>query len=287
MADLLGTPTLYVTLILLVVFSAVAYFEIKYLKRKRAERAEAKAKVDDIYNQIVTTRAVSNAIKGKGMNTKDADLAILEADSAFSRGSYTEAKASVERAKGLLREAKKDAPSAPTEASTQQQIKEKLPEKCEVPFQETKKLPTNFLESKFMICSVKDQVDAAARSGGDTSIPKDFLLLAEDAFARQDYTEALKDALKAKKALEGGQITIKEDAKANEKSSIEKVPSAVVVHAHLSKCTKCSTQLDPDDMFCPNCGAKVVRDIRCPRCANKVKVDDAYCRKCGLPLLSD
>jgi hypothetical protein len=287
MADLLGTPTLYVTLILLVVFSVVAYFEIKYLKRKRVERAEAKAKVDDIYNQIITTRAVSNAIKGKGMNTKEADLAILEADTAFSRGNYTDAKASVERAKGLLRETKKDAPSAPTEVSTQQQIKEKLPEKCEVPFQETKKLPTNYLESKFMIGSVKDQVDAVARSGGDTSIAKDFLLLAEDAFARQDYTEALKDALKVKKALEGGQITIKEDAKANEKSSIEKVPSAVVVHAHLSKCAKCSTQLDPDDMFCPNCGAKVVRDIRCPRCANKVKVDDAYCRKCGLPLLSD
>lgn len=288
MADLLGDPMFYFTLIILVILSVVTYLELKFVKRKRLERIEAKVRVDDIYNQIVTSRAVSSAIKGQGRSTKEADLAILEADTAFSRGNYTDAKAAVERAKELLRNAKKDPdPSLQFDAMPQQPAESKLPEECEVPFQETKKLPKNYLESKFLIGSVKDQVEQAARSGADVSLAEDNLKLAEEAFAREDYTEALKDALKAKKSLEGGEPALEEKAKTKELASIEKVPAAVVVKPNLSKCEKCSMELDPDDMFCPKCGAKVERDIRCPRCANRLRVEDAYCRKCGLPLRSD
>ena len=295
MADLLSEPIFYIVLIIVVVLSVVVYFEVKYLRRKRFERAEAKAKVDDIYNQIITTRAVSNALKGQGKNTKEADLAILEADTAYSRGSYTEAKGDVERAKDLLRKAKaQQEPSKqiapkpePSIDSGLERSKEKPAEVCEVPFQETKKMPKNYMESKFMICSVKDQVEASARAGVDVSTARDSLKMAEDAFAREDYTEALKGALKARKSMEGGEAQAKEKTIVKELPSMEKVPSAVVLKANLSKCEKCSTELNPDDIFCPRCGARIERDIRCPRCANKVKVDDAYCRKCGLPLRSD
>jgi hypothetical protein len=287
MADLLSEPIFYIVLILVVVLSVVVYFEVKYLRRKRFERAEAKAKVDDVYNQIITTRAVSNALKGQGKNTKEADLAILEADTAFSRGSYTDAKGAVERAKDLLRKAKMQ-PEPPKKVDPQPiQTKEKPAEVCEVPFQETKKMPKNYLESKFMICSVKDQVEESTRAGADVSTAQDSLRMAEDAFAREDYTEALKGALRARKCLEGGEVQAKEKTVVKELPSMETVPAAVVLKANLSKCEKCSYELNPDDMFCPRCGARIERDIRCPRCSNKVKVDDAYCRKCGLPLRSD
>jgi hypothetical protein len=287
MADLLGNPSFYVLLIVLVILAVLTYFEMKFVKRKRLERVQAKARLDDIYNQIVTARAVSSAIKGQGRNTKEADLALLEADSAYTRGNYTEAAAAAERAKELLRRAK-DAPdpSMQFEALARQSTKEKPPEECELPFQETKKLPKNYMESKFMICSVRDQVESAAGSGADVSQARESLKQADEAFAREDYTEALKNALKAKKVIDGGEAP-KAQASVKELASIEKVPSAVVVKPNVSKCEKCSTELDPDDMFCPKCGARVERDIRCPRCANKVRVDDAYCRKCGLPLRSD
>jgi hypothetical protein len=287
MADLLSEPIFYIVLIVLVVLSVVVYFEVKYLRRKRFERAEAKAKVDDVYNQIITTRAVSNAIKGQGKSTKEADLAILEADTAFSRGSYTEAKGSVERAKDLLRMAKEQQEPPKKIDPQPKQSKDKPTEVCEVPFQETKKMPKNFLESKFMICSVKDEVEASARAGTDVSMARDNLRMAEDAFAREDYTEALKGALRARKSLEGGETQAKERTVIKELPSVETVPAAVVLKPNLSKCEKCSNELNPDDMFCPRCGARIERDIRCPRCANKVKVDDAFCRKCGLPLRSD
>jgi tetratricopeptide (TPR) repeat protein len=288
MADLLGNPSFYVLLIVLVILAVLTYFEMKFVKRKRLERVEAKARLDDIYNQIVTTRAVSSAIKSQGRNTKQADLALLEADTAYTRGNYTEAAAAAERAKELLRKARNEPdPSMQFEAMAQQSVQEKVPEECEVPFQETKKLPKNYMESKFMICSVRDQAEKAARSGADASEAQDSLRLADEAFAREDYTEALKSALKAKKALEDEGPAPKEQAGMKDLASIEKVPSAVVVKPNVSKCEKCSTDLDPEDMFCSKCGTRVERDIRCPRCANKVKVEDAYCRKCGLPLISD
>ncbi|HUL39558.1 MAG TPA: zinc-ribbon domain-containing protein [Methanomassiliicoccales archaeon] len=288
MADLFGEPSFYILLIILVILSVVMYFELKFVKRKRLERAEAKIRTDEIYNQIVTARAVSGAIKGQGKNTKEADMAILQADTAYSRGSYTEASAAVEQAKELLREARKEPdPSMQFAELAEKEVQEKSPEECEVPFQETKKLPKNYMESKFMICSVKDQAGSAERKGADTSEARDSLRTADEAFAREDYTEALRQALKAKKYLEGDGGRPNESAKAKDMSSVEKVPSAVVVKANLSKCAKCGYGLEPDDMFCPRCGTRIERDIRCPRCANKVKVDDAYCRKCGLPLMSD
>ncbi len=287
MADLLSDPTFYIILIFLVILTAVAYFEIKFLRRKRIERAEAKAKVDDIYNQIITARAVSNAIKGQGKNTKMADLAILEADMAFSRGSYTEARAAVDRAKTSLREAKKEETPPKPEPLVKPQEVQKAQEPSDVPLQEMKKLPTNYLESKFMISSVKDQIEVASKHGIDTTVAKNGLTAAEQAFAREDYTEALKGALKAKRVLESGVPNMGGSPSPIGTTSIEKVPSSVVVPAHISKCEKCSAEMDPGDMFCSKCGAKVERDIRCPRCANKVKVEDTYCRKCGLPLSND
>jgi hypothetical protein len=285
MADLLSDPYFYIILIILIILSVVTYFEIKFLRRRRLERVEAKIKVDDVYNQIVTARAVSKAMKGQGKNTKAADLMILEADTAFSRGSYSEAKAAVEQAKSYLRDAKIENPPQSEPMAKQQEVKPQEPKI--VPLHETKKLPKNYLESKFMISSVWDQIETASRDGIDTTAARDNLRAAEAAFAQEDYSEALKNALKSKKILESGVTDMGDGPKPTEVASIEKVPSALVVPANMSKCEKCSMELDPGDMFCSKCGAKVARDIRCPRCANKVKVDDAYCRNCGLPLRND
>lgn len=285
MAELLGDPTFYLILIVLVVLSAIVYFEMKFIKRKRVEREEARVKVDDTYNQIVTTRAVSSAIKGQGRNTKEADLAILAADAAYSRGSYAEARAAVERAKGLLREAKMESDPSLHFESMPSTVAEEKAEGCEVPFQETKKLPKNYMESKFMICSVRDEAAEAEREGKDVSLVRDSLKQADEAFASEQYTEALRYALKARKTLRPKEEA--EPKKAQDLGAVEKVPATKVVQPNKSSCEKCGTELETGDMFCAKCGVKVERDIRCPRCGNKVKVDDAYCRKCGLPLRSD
>ena len=293
MADLLADPMFYLTLIVLVILGLVTYYELKFMKRKRLERDSAQAQVDDIYNQIVTTRAVSRALKDQGRNTKEADMAILEADTAFSRRNYVDAKAAVERGKDLLVKARNEPAPMPQleslspEAPEEERKEERKEEVCELPFQEAKKMPKNFMESKFMICSVKDETEAAQRAGKDVSMARHSLRQADEAFALEQYTDALKHALRAKKSLEPKEEPPSGPTVVKEVGSVEKIPSAMVVKAHASKCSKCSTELDLGDMFCAKCGTRVERDIRCPRCANKVSVEDAYCRKCGLPLRSD
>ena len=292
MADLLADPMFYLTLIVLVILGLVTFYELKFMKRKRMERDTAKAQVDDIYNQIVTTRAVSRALKDQGRNTKEADMAILEADTAFSRRNYVDAKAAVERGKDLLLKTRSEPAPVPQLESLSSQApveekEERKEEACELPFQEVKKMPKNFMESKFMICSVKDEAEGAERAGKDVSVAKESLKLADDAFASEQYTEALKHALRAKKSLEPKEEPPSGPTKFKEVDSMGRVPSAMVVKAPVSKCSKCSTELEPGDMFCAKCGTRVERDIRCPRCSNKVSVEDAYCRKCGLPLRSD
>jgi hypothetical protein len=287
MADVLGDPTFYLILIVMVILGVVTFYEIKFIRKRRMERDAAKVQMDDTYNQIITSRAVSRALKQQGKDTKEADLALVEADTAFSRGSYVEAKAASERAKELLRTAKeRPAPEQNLESLPGPAPAEKKEEGCELPFQEAKKMPRNFMESKFMICSVRDEAAEAERAGKDVSIAQDSLRLADDAFQAERYTEALKHALRAKKSLEPREEAAP-PAKGKDLASVERVPSAVVVKAPVSKCSSCSSPLDPADMFCAKCGGKVERDIRCPRCTNPVKVEDAYCRKCGLPLRSD
>ncbi|MEM0448328.1 MAG: zinc-ribbon domain-containing protein [Methanomassiliicoccales archaeon] len=289
MADVLADPTIYAIMIILVILGAVTYYEIKIIRKRSKERQIAQIQVDSVYNQIVTSKAVSNALKRQGRNTKEADLALLEADSAFSRHNYSEARAALERAKELLRTAKEQQP-AKMELKSVEEIAapgdtNKEEKSCEVPFQEVRKMPKNFMESKFMICSVRDELEGAERGGKDVTSAKESLEQAERAFAAEEYTEALKYALRARKILQEP----KDDEKRSQSNldSVEKVPPSVVIQPPPSHCAKCQAELDPGDIFCSRCGTKIDRDIRCPRCSSKVRVDDAYCRKCGLPLRSD
>ena len=46
-------------------------------------------------------------------------------------------------------------------------------------------------------------------------------------------------------------------------------------------CKKCGAQILPDDQFCPECGAKVIRKKRCPECGELYRVGTKFCPNCG------
>lgn len=46
-------------------------------------------------------------------------------------------------------------------------------------------------------------------------------------------------------------------------------------------CKKCGAQILPDDQFCPECGAKVIRKKRCPECGELYRVGTKFCPGCG------
>ncbi|MCD7724368.1 MAG: zinc-ribbon domain-containing protein [Clostridiales bacterium] len=46
-------------------------------------------------------------------------------------------------------------------------------------------------------------------------------------------------------------------------------------------CTKCGASLLDTDQFCPECGAKVIRERRCPDCGAVLREGTKFCHKCG------
>ncbi len=47
------------------------------------------------------------------------------------------------------------------------------------------------------------------------------------------------------------------------------------------KCTNCGAHLLDTDAFCPECGAKVIRERRCPECGALLREGTKFCHKCG------
>lgn len=50
------------------------------------------------------------------------------------------------------------------------------------------------------------------------------------------------------------------------------------------KCSKCGAELEPDDTFCPECGAKIESSNKCPYCGSILEPDDKFCPSCGKSL---
>lgn len=46
-------------------------------------------------------------------------------------------------------------------------------------------------------------------------------------------------------------------------------------------CKKCGAEIFPDDQFCPECGAKIIRKKRCPECGELYRVGTKFCPNCG------
>lgn len=46
-------------------------------------------------------------------------------------------------------------------------------------------------------------------------------------------------------------------------------------------CKECGAQLRPEDQFCPECGAKVIKKKKCPECGEMLKAGTRFCPFCG------
>ena len=49
-------------------------------------------------------------------------------------------------------------------------------------------------------------------------------------------------------------------------------------------CTNCGAHLMDSDQFCPECGAKAIKDRRCPECGAVLREGTKFCHKCGRPI---
>jgi len=276
--------TMAVMVLLLILLAIAVFFEVRFIRSRKSKGVDKVLIKDEAFNAVVCTKALANTLRQRGERSKEADLLLVDAEAAYSRGDYLPAKASADRAKEALRHAKKDEASAVFDEAVIPKADEEDAQAavCEVPFAETKKLPKDLLESKFVISSVQDSLDQAKSPGKDTSVAEDHLAQAKDLLKRCQYTDALRFAMKAKRSLEGGDT--KDKAKAEEPAAEDRLEPAD--KPKTDYCRNCNTLVDEGDTFCRRCGEKMIKVPHCPGCSVEVGSEDVFCRKCGTQLRS-
>lgn len=302
--------TMTVLLILLIGgLGLVLYLELRYMKKKLRSRIDARIMKDDAYNSLVTTRAVVKILKERGGNVSSAEIFLLKAEGAYERGEYTLCKELVEKAKSSLEEvrlqdraiegsvvpAEMEDVERSAEETKKEQAEQKEHEELMTLYEKEKKLPENYLQSKFMIARVRSTIEPLSTTM-DVSEARHLLGQAEISFRAGEYTEAFKFACRAKRNLDrvagsmgklDGLEIIKIEQDEEETPSSDEIcnespePLKKKEEAASLICAECGALLSEEDRFCGQCGARVEKKMKCPSCGTMSKEGDRFCRQCG------
>ncbi len=265
-----------ILIVAVVVAAAVAFLELRYLRTKKHVKVDQYLEQDDAYNAVTTTRSVAGSLSKMGKDTAEADVLIYQAEAAYDRREFIRCLELVGKAKNALKNCKdKGLINAPVEEPRSADKDGSKEESKAVLANECKKLPQNYLESKFIIDTVKGLLPdayAVQREAGQKEID-----IAQARFDAGDYSEALKAALRAKRVL---------CPSAPSKERVPNIPTEVIKAQAAPKgspsgCGNCGAMMSPDDDFCPSCGTKA--GLRtCTGCHAVVTADDLFCRRCGV-----
>ena len=275
---------------ILVGLGLVIYFELRYMKRRRAPKIDAKLVKDEAYNSLVTTRAVARVLDEKGRDTSKAEQFLFQAENAYSRREYARTKELADEAKEALEvcgDRKEpeggDELSIIADVESTEEDGETMENKTL--FEKEKDLPENYMQSKFMIKNVKRELEMAKGSNMDISEAEHQLRLALENFDKGEYTEALRFACRADRSI--SQTDTQFIAGNPESVGYPEDPVDGFVNMDTAEkletliCKECGSPLEQNDIFCSQCGTKVERERICSSCGEPLKENDVFCRKCG------
>ncbi len=269
-----------------------------WLRRRTSKKMGeiGKSKIeDDAYNQMQMVRAMSKVMDSRGYNVSFVSAMLVKAERAYDEGRYAECLEIANNAKRMLMRIKNEekmedkvSPHIEKELEIIKRIGEKK-NKEEMPPQVkdfVKKLPPNYLQSKFEIEVVEEKIEKYAE-GQIKEAAKLYLMKAKDAFRAKNYTDALKFAIRSSRILDGGEVTVERE----EEKKVPEVPriSPLIEEEEEEKeeelrCPRCGAIVRPEDKYCWNCGAKLIFIYTCPNCGAEVSSEDKYCRHCGYKL---
>src|SRR2546426_1333489 len=233
---------------MLMVLSVVGLLELRYLRNRRKRREPLEELPDRAHNAILTTKAIAEALGRGGVRSPEADDLLREAESAGRERNYRVAIDLAERAKGILRTAKKRQQQAGDLAKVGDIGKGKSGASDEMTSEErlTKEMPPNFVPSRFTINLAHDDIAAAKARGQDTSPAERHLADAQAMFDGADYDGALRGAVRARRSLEP-----------NASEPPSQTAPAGTSTAKARSCASCGAVLGATDTFCRTCGVKV------------------------------
>jgi hypothetical protein len=255
---------------LLIVLAIVVFFELRFMRSRNKEYMENVMDKDDAYNHIATTRAIATALKQKGRDTREAELVIIQAEQAYKRGNFLSSRESAKKARDILIAAPMIEMTVPT-AQKKEETVQPTSEEDSKTVQEVKKMEPNMMESRFIINSCRDRLQAEESSGKDLSKAKEHLAQAEACYEQKKFGEALREGMKARRLMgESSEAT----------DTIKEVP-LVKISKPENKCAKCAATIAPEDQFCRKCGAPNEVKRKCAYCQAEIAADDVFCPKCG------
>ncbi len=255
---------------------------------------------DDAYNQMQMVKSMSKVMGMRGYDTRAVESVLLKAQRAYDDGRFAECLEIVNNAKRMLMRIKNEekvedgvSPHIERELEIIKRIGEKKEEKDEMPPQVkdfVKKLPPNYLQSKFEIEVVEEKL-SRKEEGEVKEAAKLYLFKAKEAFRAKNYTDALKFAIRSSRILDEDVVltaSVQPSSPPPEKMPVvaplvEEEESEAEEEEEL-RCPRCGAIVRPEDRYCWNCGAKLVFIYTCPNCGAEVSSEDKYCRQCGYRL---
>lgn len=237
---------------IVIIAASVGVLELKYLRGRKQVKVDAAIERDDAYNAVSTTKAVAESLRQNGRDTTEADVLIYKAENAYDRREFLNAIELAGRARSVLMSCKvNDLVSMPAPEPAKERD-----ESAEVPSNQIRKMPQNYLESKFMIDSVRDLVPADESEENREACG--CLDRAQACFDAEDYGGALGEAMKAKRLLMPCALAAERSyPPAVVKLGPPKTPPSAGDPPGTMRCPSCQVEVSPDDAFCRKCGARL------------------------------
>jgi Double zinc ribbon len=143
----------------------------------------------------------------------------------------------------------------------------------------------NRAESHFqMNCLASELVDLRTHRANDPRIPSGerFLREAQAAYGKQGYTEALRSAIKGRRAIGAQLETLGPTTPGGNTTAILPDGSSGGTASTVA-CPQCGRPNRAVDQFCRGCGAPL-KVATCPRCKQPLESADSFCGSCGAPI---
>ena len=291
------TFILFVTFIVVfIVGIAAALMLLKKRAATKVTKLGESSVEDNAYNQIQIVKSMTRVMKNKGYNVEPVESMIAKAEMAYDYQRYLESIDITNNAKRALLRLKEEnkmedslSPEVKKELEIIKNIEEE-PKKDDMPPQISdfvKKLPPNYLQSKFEIGVVEEKI-VKMEEGQVKEYAKLYMDRAKRAFDMGDYSEALKLAVKSNRIIDTGElpdnVPFKEEHKPLVVAPLIEEKEEEDEEKEELHCPNCGAVVRLEDKYCWNCGAKLVFIYKCPNCGAEVSSEDKYCRNCGYKL---
>jgi hypothetical protein len=298
-----------------VVVIALFLLALQRLKRRRAKllqdlAASPRQAGDRAYNRLEMARREAAILGRQGVDIARAREQIAQSQAAFDGGNYTRAYELAQSAHESMVHARQTGSVGSATPSTAPPLAaaplltaplvggpgrggSRTPDRDGDPSAGAApppRLAPNRAESQFQMHLLDSDLDAARssrRSAGTISAVAALRSQAQSAFDSEQYTDALKLALRGRRELGGKVETLapspsivrSEPAGGGDSGGLDAAASAERA-ASGSRCAQCGYPARPDDAFCRGCGLPRVPAV-CPKCGASRTPSDTFCGRCG------